>query len=110
MHGSPLKQLAILYLLMLCLFATVVTKAQDNAAPVPQAVRGVIVLVHGISSGPEEYTRFKERVWEKALPDTALVEFNWSNEAFFHASGSIGERANFAVGMNNRAWGDGVSG
>lgn len=78
-----------------------------SLAQSPPAVRGVVVLVHGVSSGPPTYERFKARIGAE-LPGTALIELNWGKDGCFHASGSIGERANFAVGMDNKAW-DGVA-
>jgi hypothetical protein len=91
-----------------CLLAAVLALAVVSFAQNPTGVRGVIVLVHGVNSGPETYARFITRVWAPLLPETALLEVNWGKTACFHASGSIGERANFAIGMDNKAW-DGVA-
>jgi len=70
-------------------------------------VRSVVVLIHGVWSGPQTYQDFKNKIWEKELkPGTWLIEMNWAQGEEFptHASDSVGGRANSVYGMSDDAW------
>lgn len=64
----------------------------------------IVILIHGVYSNSDVFSRFQTKVADRKLPGAWIVPFDWGPEPVFNASSNVGNRASVGNGMSKQAF------